>query len=287
MPLDAKHLQSYSIPEVRQQLTRADTAFYALSVGLGMDPMDRRQLDFVDPDHNFMALPSMAVVMAHPGFWLGNPDTGVDATRVVHGEQEINWHGPLPVEGEVLGRTRVTGLVDKGNNALMYSEKQLLDTSGTLLATCCMTTVLRGAGGFGESTTEANPVHELPKSAPERVVDFSTRPEQALYYRLNGDFNPLHSDPDTASQAGYSRPILHGLCTLGVVFHALFRELADYRSERLQAMRLRFSSPVYPGETIRTEMWYDGSFRARVVERDVVVVNNGKLDLTDELGAQQ
>ncbi|WP_444984821.1 MaoC/PaaZ C-terminal domain-containing protein [Halomonas mongoliensis] len=287
MPIDAQHLQSYAIPEVREQLTRVDTAFYALSVGVGMDPMDRRQLGFVDPDRDLMALPSMAVVMAHPGFWLANSDTGVDATRVVHGEQEIIWHAPLPVEGEVLGRTRVTGLVDKGSNALMYSEKLLTDSTGARLATCRMTTVLRGAGGFGESTVKARPVHELPERVPERLFDFPTRPEQALYYRLNGDFNPLHADPDTASQAGFSRPILHGLCTLGVVFHALFRELADYRPERLQAMRMRFSSPVYPGETIRTEIWNDGSFRARVVERDVVVVNNGKLDLADEGGAQR
>lgn len=282
MTIDAGRLQAYAIPEVRQRVTRRDAAFYALSVGVGMDPLDGRQLDFVDPDRELEALPSMAVVMGHPGFWLANSDTGVDATRVVHGEQRIVWHAPLPVEGEVVGRTEVTGLVDKGSNALMYSEKRLIDADGTLLASCLMTTVLRGAGGFGESTAEARPIHALPESAPERAMDLPTRPEQALYYRLNGDFNPLHADPDIAARAGFPRPILHGLCTLGVVFHALFRELADYRPERLRSLSLRFSAPVYPGETLRTEMWRDGSFRARVVERDLVVVDNGKLELADE-----
>jgi acyl dehydratase len=106
-------------------------------------------------------------------------------------------------------------------------------------------------------------------------VDLPTRPEQALYYRLNGDDNPLHSNPEVAKISGFPQPILHGLCTLGVICHALVRTLADYDASRLRGLFLRFSSPVYPGETIRTEIWADGSFRARVVERDVVVASNG------------
>ena len=107
------------------------------------------------------------------------------------------------------------------------------------------------------------------------MVDLPTRPEQALYYRLNGDDNPLHADPDVAERAGFPRPILHGLCTLGVVAHALLREVGNYDAAAMKSLALRFSSPVYPGETIRTEIWKSGAFRARVVERDVVVVNNG------------
>ena len=110
---------------------------------------------------------------------------------------------------------------------------------------------------------------------PDYVVDLPTRPEQALYYRLNGDDNPLHSDPATAAKARFARPILHGLCTLGVVTHAILRRLADYRAAALRSLDLRFSSPVFPGETIRTEIWRSGAFRARLVERDVIVVNNG------------
>jgi len=275
--IDYENLLNFPIPEVRQRVTPRDAVFYALSVGLGQDPMDKRQLDFVDVHRKLRVMPSMAVVLAHPGFWLRNPETGVDAVKVVHGEQTITLHRPLPVEGELIGRTRVTGLVDKGEGkgALMYSEKEIRDASGTLLAVTGSTTFLRGDGGFGGPSGPVKPVNPIPETPPDITVDLPTRTEQALYYRLNGDDNPLHSDPDVAAKAGFPRPILHGLCTLGVVTHALLRELGNYETESMKSLSLRFSSPVYPGETIRTEIWRGGAFRARVVERDVVVVNNG------------
>jgi acyl dehydratase len=273
--IEYEKLLNFPIPEVRQRVTPRDAVFYALSVGLGQDPLDKRQLDFVDADRRLRVLPSMAVVLAHPGFWAANPATGIDAVKVVHGEQRITLHHPLPVEGEVVGRTRVTGLVDKGEGkgALMYSEKEIRDASGTLLAVTGSTTFLRGDGGFGGPSGPVIPPNAIPETAPDMTVDLPTRTEQALYYRLNGDDNPLHADPDVAARAGFPRPILHGLCTLGVVAHALLRELGNYEAESMKSLSLRFSSPVYPGETIRTEIWRSGAFRARVVERDVVVVN--------------
>jgi acyl dehydratase len=275
--IEYEKLLNFPIPEVRQRVTPRDAVFYALSVGLGQDPLDKRQLDFVDADRRLRVLPSMAVVLSHPGFWAANPATGIDAVKVVHGEQRITLHHPLPVEGEVVGRTRVTGLVDKGEGkgALMYSEKEIRDASGTLLAVTGSTTFLRGDGGFGGPSGPVIPPNAIPETAPDMTVDLPTRTEQALYYRLNGDDNPLHADPDVAARAGFPRPILHGLCTLGVVAHALLRELGNYEAESMKSLSLRFSSPVYPGETIRTEIWRSGAFRARVVERDVVVVNNG------------
>jgi acyl dehydratase len=269
-------LMAYPIPEVRQHLTKRDTIFYALSTGLGADPMDARQLDFVDHHRALRAMPSMALVVGHPGFWAAG-DTGIDAVKVVHGEQSIILHGPLPTEGEIIGRTRVTGLVDKGpgRGALMYTQKQVLDASGTLLATADSTTFMRGDGGFGGPAGPVKPPHLAPEGAPDFTIDLPTRPEQALYYRLNGDDNPLHADPEFAARAGFPRPILHGLCTMGVVVHALLRTLCDYDPAAFRAVGLRFSAPVFPGETIRTEIWRNGGFRARVVERDVVVVNNG------------
>ena len=282
MAIDAEKLLNYPIPEVRQRLSKRDTIFYALSIGLGQDPMDESQLRFLDhhrPD--LAAFPSIAVVLAHPGFWAMRPDTGIDAVRVVHGEQGIVWHHPLPVEGEIIGRTRVTGLIDKGagKGALMYSEKQVIEAaSGRLLATLASTTFLRGDGGFGGPAGPVKPVHPIPERAAPITLDLATRPEQALYYRLNGDDNPLHADPEFAARAGFARPILHGLCTMGVVCHALLKTLCDYDPAGLREIDLRFSSPVYPGETIRTEIWpEEGAFRARVVERDVVVVNNGRV----------
>ena len=278
MAIDPERLLSYPIPEVRQRVTKRDSILYALSVGLGQDPMDTRQLDFVDHRRALRALPSMAVVLGQPGFWLADAGTGVDAVRLVHGEQSLAIHRALPVEGEVVGRSRVTGLIDKGagRGALLFSEKVLTDAaSGEVLAVAAATIFLRGDGGFGGSTAAAPAPHPMPATPPDLVVDLPTRPEQALYYRLNGDDNPLHSDPVVAARAGFPRPILHGLCTFGVVTHALLRGLGAYRAEGLRRVALRFSAPVFPGETIRTEMWRGGSFRARVVERDVGVVDHG------------
>jgi len=283
MAIIAEKLLNYPIPEMRQRLTRRDTIFYALSIGLGQDPMDRRQLRYVDHHRDLVAFPAIAVVLGHPGFWVSLSDTGIDAVRVVHGEQSISWHKPIPIEGEIIGRTRVTGLVDKGvgKGALMYSEKQVIDAaSGAVLATLSSTTFLRGDGGFGGPAGPVKPAHPVPEAAPAITLDLPTRPEQALIYRLNGDDNPLHADPDFAARGGFPRPILHGLCTLGVVCHALLRTLCEYDPNGLRAMDLRFSAPVFPGETIRTEIWpREGAFRARVVERDVVVVNNGRVVL--------
>ena len=276
--IDYERLMAYPIPEVRQHLTTRDTILYALSVGLGADPMDTRQLNFVDHHRTLVAMPSLALVLAHPGFWVKG-DTGIDAVRVVHGEQSVTLHGALPTEGEIIGRTRVTGLVDKGEGrgALMYTQKEVLDGAGRLLATADSTTFMRGDGGFGGPAGPVKPPHPAPEGAPDIVVDLPTRPEQALYYRLNGDDNPLHADPSFAARAGFPRPILHGLCTMGVVVHALLRALCGYDPAALRSVGLRFSAPVFPGETIRTEIWRDGGFRARVVERDSIVVNNGRV----------
>ena len=278
MAIDPGALLRFPIPEVQQSLTPRDCAFYALSVGLGQDPTDARQLDYVDPRRALQALPTMAVVLAQPGFWLADPRTGVDAVRLVHGEQTIELHEPLPTHGTILGQTRVAGLVDRGAGrpALLYVEKQV-SCDGRPIATCRATVVLRGDGGFGGPAGPIHPVPPAPGGTPDMVVDLPTRPEQALIYRLNGDDNPLHSDPAVAAAAGFARPILHGLCTLGVVGHALLRGLAGYDARRIRSMALRFSAPVFPGETIRTEMWRSGAFRARVLERDAVVVNNGQV----------
>ncbi|MDD2765758.1 MAG: MaoC/PaaZ C-terminal domain-containing protein [Opitutaceae bacterium] len=279
MPIDIDRLMRFVPPSVRQELAPRDIAFYALSIGIGSDPCDACQLPFVDPLRGPVVMPTMVLVMAHPGFYLASPESGVDPKAVLHAEQAIELIGPIPAVGEVTSHTRITEVVDKGPGgpALILSETRISDAQGAVFAQLKRTTFIRGGGGFGGAAEAANPapVRQAPDGPPDHVVDLPTRPEQALFYRLNGDLNPLHSDPDMARQAGFQRPILHGLCTMGVVCHALLRSLGNYQAESMRAVNLRFSKPVYPGETIRTEIWRDGSFRARAVERDVVVVDRG------------
>ena len=279
--IDPVALLNYPIPEIRQTLRWQDVALYNFSVGLGADPMDKAQLRFLD-ERQLVAMPSMAVVLGYPGFWVQNPATGVDWVKVVHGEQSLTLHKPLPTSGEVIGTSRVTRIIDRGagKGAIIYSERVVKDAAtGEKLATLAMSTFARGDGGFNGDPGPAPKPHPEPDRAPDLAVELPTRPEQALVYRLNGDFNPLHMDPDVAAKAGFPRPILHGLASFGVVCHALMRGLCGYDVTRFGAMDARFSSPVSPGETLRTEIWHEeggAAFRTRVVERDIVVVSNGK-----------
>ncbi|MDP6565371.1 MAG: MaoC/PaaZ C-terminal domain-containing protein [Alphaproteobacteria bacterium] len=284
MAIDYDKLLNWPFPEVVQTYTSRDSILYALGVGLNMDPLDEAQLRFTYEDA-MQALPTMGVVLATPGFWVKDPDTGVDWVKVLHGEQGLRLHRPLPAEATVVATNKVTEIVDKGEGkgALLLQERVVVDqATGEALATLYSTTFARGDGGFGGPTEGARPVHALPEREPDTVCDLPTLPQAALIYRLSGDYNPLHADPKVAAGGGFKAPILHGLCTFGVAGHAILRSYCDYDPTRFKAMSLRFSSPVYPGETIRTEMWRDGevvSFRSRVVERDVVVLNNGRAEV--------
>lgn len=279
MAIDYDRLMNFPIPEIRQDYGLPELARYGLSVGLGQDAMDMRQLAYLGAlADDQRAMPSIVTVLGHPGFWLGDPATGVDALRLVHGEQGLTIHQPIPVEGSILARTRVTGLIDKGpgRGALLYTEKDITDArTGQHLATCRCTTFLRGDGGFGGPQGPVKAPHQLPDRLPDHVFDCQTRPEQALHYRWNGDNNPLHLDPRVAQQAGFDRPILHGLCSFGVAAHALLAVLCDYDAGRFGAMDGRFTAHVFPGETLRTEIWSDGSFQTRVLERDKIAIGNG------------
>lgn len=289
MAIDYDSLMNFDIPEVRQSYGARETALFALSVGLGQDPMDMRQLAYVDALHDRgQVMPAIVNTLGHPGFWLRDPATGVDAVRLVHGEQGFALHAPVPLKGEVIGKTKVTGLVDKGEDrgALLYSEKRLCDAaSGARLATCWSTTFLRGDGGFGGPDGPVRQPHQLPTRKPDHVFDTPTRPEQALYYRWNADPNPLHLDPRVAEKAGFERPILHGLCTFGCAAHGLLAVMCDYDAEKFGEMEARFTAHVFPGETLRTEIWEEGAFRTRALERDKIVIGNGRFKRKEAGGA--
>jgi len=284
MAIDYETLMNWKIPEVEQVLSKRDTMLYALGTGLGADPMDEQQLRFVY-EKNLAALPTMAIVLGYPGPWHRTGNTGIDGSKVVHGEQAFRIHRPLPVEGTVVGHTRVTGVFDKGEGrgALILTETEVRSkVSGASICSLASTTFARANGGFGGPSGPLKEPHAAPKRAPDLVCDLPTLPQAALIYRLSGDYNPLHAEPEYAKRAGFKMPILHGRCTFGVAGHAILRSCCDYDPTRLVSMEGRFSAPVYPGETIRTEIWRDGnvvSFRSLVAARDAVVLNGGRAEI--------
>lgn len=284
MTLNYKKVLALDLPQVEHAFGPKDCILYALGVGLGQDPTDERQLAFVY-EKNLQVLPTFAVVLGYSPYSFRLPELGITWSHVVHGEHGLRLHKPIPAQGTVLGQVRILDVVDKGidRGALIYSERGIADkATGDLLATITQTTFCRADGGFGGPKRDTPPPHAIPERAPDMVCDLPTRPETALLYRLSGDVNPLHADPAFAKTAGYPRPILHGLATFGVAGHALLKEVCGYDPTRLRAMSARFSAPVYPGETIRAEIWRDGavvSFRARVLERDAIAINNGRAEV--------
>ena len=286
MVLDPQKILNWPFRPVEQTYTARDTILYALGCGLGIDPLDEAQLRFVFEEPELLALPSMAAVLSPPGFWARHPDSGIDWVRILHGEQAMEIHKPLPPAAKVVATAKVTDIVDKGagRGALLIVQRTVRDVdTGEPLATLRSTTFARGDGGCGGTTETAPAPHTIPDRAPDGICDLPTAPNSALIYRLSGDPNPLHASPSVARDAGFDRPILHGLCSWGVAGHAILKTWCDYDPARIRSMALRFSAPVYPGETIRTEMWRDGdtvSFRARVAERDAVVLNNGRAEVS-------
>lgn len=288
--LDYQKTRHAQFEDVHHSYTSRDTILYALGIGMGSDPLDRSELRFVY-EKDLQVVPVMASVLASPGFWMRErKELGIDAVKLVHGEQAVTLHAALPAEGTVIGRTRVTRIVDKGEGkgAIIQTEKQLFDAAtDQLLATVEQAVFCRGDGGFSKVSgggDEAGPgMVATPDTPPDHVIDMPTRPDAALLYRLSGDLNPLHADPDVAAKAGFAKPILHGLATYGVTCRALLAAFCGNDPARLKSMRTRMSSPVFPGETIRVECWRQPggvAFRARIPARDVTVLSHGHAELS-------
>ncbi len=267
-------------PAIRATYAKRDTMLYALGVSACQDILNADELKFVY-EGALQALPSLSCVLAHPGFWVKAPELEVNWMKMVHAEQHFTLTRTLPPDGEVIGSFRITGVVDKGadSGAIIYFEKTLHTVEGATLGTVESAYFLRGDGGCGNW---GRPARELPKIATNAAtgsIDIPTLPISALIYRLSGDYNPLHADPMFARRAGFDRPILQGLCTYGVACLALVRAACNFDAGRLISMGARFTKPVYPGETIRTEYWEVGAdelqFRSLSVERNEVVLDRG------------
>jgi acyl dehydratase len=280
--------KNWTFPDIVQRYTERDTMLYALGLGYGQDPMDRAGLRFVY-EKNLQAVPTMVSAMGSPGIWWRDPRTGADAVKLVHGEQDVRLLRTLAPQGTLIARNRVVSITDKGagKGAIAVLLRTLIDqASGETVAESKNVTFLRGDGGFSEASGVSDPGPEPLPTIPERPADievsYTSRPEAALIYRLSGDVNPLHADPDIAAKAGFDRPILHGLCTYGMGARAVIEKVLDNEAAPLKRLAVRFTSPVWPGETVRYELWREGAgllrLRASVDAREVVVLNNGVVE---------
>ena len=282
MAMNYDHLMSLKEEGREFSYSDRETMLYALGVGFGRDPLDDRELDYVFERKPLKTVATMAAVLTR-GSLLA--DCGWDYTKVLHGEQRLELYRPLPPEGELIADARVAEAYDKGKDkgAIVLSEIEVrLKSDAQPLFKIGSTIFARGDGGFGGPSGSGPAPHPTPERDPDVSCALETRTDQALLYRLNGDRNPLHADPALAKSVGFPVPILHGLCTYGTACRAVITTICDYDHTMIRGFDVRFSAPVYPGETIVTDMWRDGNvvaFQCRVKERDLVVIRNGKCTL--------
>ncbi|TPJ57985.1 MaoC/PaaZ C-terminal domain-containing protein [Mesorhizobium sp. B2-7-1] len=271
-------LMAFRFPEIVHDYGARETILYALGVGAGDPPDDPGELRHVY-ENGLIALPTMAVVLAYPGNWYRTLSPGLDDTLTVHASERFELHRPLPVAASLVATPRIVAIYDKGagRGSLVVSERVIADRStGEALATVTQTAFCRGDGGLGGPVIAPPKPHQLPDRNSDATVDMPTSLRSALIYRLSGDDNPLHVDPEFARAAGFPRPILHGLATYGHIGRAISKALRGDSSASIKTMDCRFTAPVFPGDVLSISLWRDGhvvSFRAKVGER--VVVDNG------------
>ncbi|MDO8864017.1 MaoC/PaaZ C-terminal domain-containing protein [Haliea sp. E1-2-M8] len=263
-----------------------DTQLYAISIGMGRDPLDSKELSYVCETVGSNVMPTAASVLGTPSIRarrnaMAQLMKKMNLIMMLHGEQRLEIHQPLPSNAKTLLSSGVTGVYDKGKNKgalVTFATKARLD-DGSELFTSSSTLFFRADGGFGGTSEGAPVAHELPRRAPDAVCEMPGRNDQALIYALNGDRNPLHRDPTVAKKAGFDKPILHGLCSYGIACHAVLKTLLDYDQQSIKGFDVRFSAPAFPGETQVVEMWRDGnliSFRSTLKERNTVCIDNGR-----------
>jgi len=296
--IDVDQALGFEYPETTSTYDERDLAIYALGVGASADPLDEAELRYVYEMHRdgFVAVPTYGVIpaingilaMAKEGTMAPGLNYGLE--RLLHGEQKMTLHRPLPPKAKLTHESRITDIFDKGKGALIVTETKSFDDEGELLITNVFTAFIKGAGGWGGDPGPKEKKHVAPDREPDAVKEQKIEPNQALLYRLSGDWNPLHADPGFAKAFGFERPILHGLCTMGYAARHVLAHFAEGDPRLFESIDVRFSKTVFPGETLVTEMWKEKDeivFVAKVKERDEVVLQNAAITLYDAVPEKQ
>ncbi len=279
MPIDPSVVGKEMAPMEYSYLPR-DVMLYALGVGATAEPED---LKFVY-ENGLQVLPTFGVIPPFPALMgiITVEGVQINPVMILHGEQYLEIRKPIPVEGKLITKPRVGALYDKGKGALIELDAETVDESGDVVFFNKFGVFVRGEGGFG-GEKGPEPGNEAPDRAPDMVVESTTLPQQAAIYRLSGDYNPLHIDPNISGLVGYEKPILHGLCSFGFVGRAVLKSYCDNDPAKFKSIKVRFSRHVFPGETIVTEMWKEADDRivvqAKVKERDEVCLSNAAVML--------
>ncbi len=292
--MNLQHVASRRFDDTDQDYDTRDTLLYALSLGLGSDPLDDDELPYVYeglPGRPLQVVPTQAVILGWQPFWHDELAAAIDWKRIVHGEQHVRLHAPLPAAGRVRTRHRLVGVQDKGagRGAVLQIDTELFDRDrGTHLASLSSLQFLRGDGGCGSWGAMTAPVlPPIPDNAqPVASIDLRTSLQAALLYRVaSRDWMPIHADPGVAREAGFERPISHGLNNLGLACRAILKTVLPGRPDRLRAIAVRFVQPGLPGDTVRVELFDGGAgtlqFRATAVERGVRLLDRGSFSLGD------
>ncbi|AOR80498.1 MaoC/PaaZ C-terminal domain-containing protein [Novosphingobium resinovorum] len=276
--LDPDYLRALDMGEARTVIAGRDAMLYALSIGLGADPIDPFDLCYTY-ERDLAVFPTMALVVMGAPHWLDDPRTGISWNHVVHGAEHLVVHRELPLDRPITARLHVAEIFDRDDKgALLVLERRLSDADGAPLATIRQQVLCRADGGFGgqRGSVARRPV---PERAPDRVLDVALPGSAALLYRLNQDRNPLHVDPAYAAAAGFARPIMHGLGTFGFAVAALLRALGG---GRVAETGVRFAGPVYPGETLALSVWDEpggAAFRGMIETRGAIGLDDGFVHL--------